>query len=390
MIAKIGSFLGIDVKKDELPTDIAGLTHTFKPGKKWFGNALQRIGKTTEYNAVKGFDIYIEGVADIIHHTEDIQKLRAFESELRFKYSDNGIKERVKAVRESDIPDTIKDELIDKIYKEGNIRLGGLATWLRNYTDQLAGKKSQFDRVFEQGLGRGIYNTTKAIENRIAANMVALNPGSWLTNFIPLVQAGELSPKYVIEGMAQTMGNRFRKVDDITDISSFLTNRKGSNVLWKSSLEKAQDFLTSPMQMIDDFTSEVLVRAKYAEQLKKGVHPEEAIKTADRFAADIIADRSKGALPTVFNSKNPISKILTMYQVEVNNQWSHLLKDIPRSKENVAQVALAFTNFAVGAYIFKGLSDEGPHSTRLAGLMILPETPQERSCRTLRRHWKMR
>ena len=352
MIAKIGSFLGIDVKKDELPTDIAGLTHTFKPGKKWFGNALQRIGKTTEYNAVKGFDIYIEGVADIIHHTEDIQKLRAFESELRFKYSDNGIKERVKAVRESDIPDTIKDELIDKIYKEGNIRLGGLATWLRNYTDQLAGKKSQFDRVFEQGLGRGIYNTTKAIENRIAANMVALNPGSWLTNFIPLVQAGELSPKYVIEGMAQTMGNRFRKVDDITDISSFLTNRKGSNVLWKSSLEKAQDFLTSPMQMIDDFTSEVLVRAKYAEQLKKGVHPEEAIKTADRFAADIIADRSKGALPTVFNSKNPISKILTMYQVEVNNQWSHLLKDIPRSKENVAQVALAFTNFAVGAYIF--------------------------------------
>ena len=352
MIAKIGSFLGIDVKKDELPTDIAGLTHTFKPGKKWFGNALQRTGKTTEYNAVKGFDIYIEGVADIIHHTEDIQKLRAFESELRFKYSDNGIKERVKAVRESDIPDTIKDELIDKIYKEGNIRLGGLATWLRNYTDQLAGKKSQFDRVFEQGLGRGIYNTTKAIENRIAANMVALNPGSWLTNFIPLVQAGELSPKYVIEGMAQTMGNRFRKVDDITDISSFLTNRKGSNVLWKSNLEKAQDFLTSPMQMIDDFTSEALVRAKYAEQLKKGVHPEEAIKTADRFAADIIADRSKGALPTVFNSKNPISKILTMYQVEVNNQWSHLLKDIPRSKENVAQVALAFTNFAVGAYIF--------------------------------------
>lgn len=352
MIAKIGSFLGIDVKKDELPTDIAGLTHTFKPGKKWFGNALQRTGKTTEYNAVKGFDIYIEGVADIIHHTEDIQKLRAFESELRFKYSDNGIKERVKAVRESDIPDTIKDELIDKIYKEGNIRLGGLATWLRNYTDQLAGKKSQFDRVFEQGLGRGIYNTTKAIENRIAANMVALNPGSWLTNFIPLVQAGELSPKYVIEGMAQTMGNRFRKVDDITDISSFLTNRKGSDVLWKSGMEKVQDFLTKPMELIDRFTSQALVRAKYAEQIAKGVNPEDAIKTADRFAADIIADRSKGALPTMFNSKNPVSKIFTMYQIEVNNQWSHLLKDIPRSKENVAQVALAFTNFAVGAYIF--------------------------------------
>lgn len=352
MLAKIGHYLGIDVAKDELPTDIAGLTHTFRPGKKWFGNALQRTGKATEYNAVKGFDLYIEGISDVIYHTEDIQKLRALESEIRFKYSDDGIKKRVKEVRESDAPDTVKESLIEKIYEEGNTKLGGMATWLRNYTDQLAGKKSQFDRVFEQGLGRGIYNTTKALENRVAANMVALNPGSWLTNFIPLVQAGEISPKYVIEGMAQTIGNRFRKVDDIADISTFLTNRKGSDTLWKTNIEKIQNVLTSPMQMIDNFTSEALVRAKYAEGIKKGLNEVDAIDAADKFAADIIADRSKGALPTMFNSKNPISKIFTMYQVEVNNQWSHLMKDIPRSKENVAQVALAFTNFALGAYIF--------------------------------------
>ena len=352
MIAKIGSFLRIDVKKDELPTDIIGLTHMFKPGRKWFGNALQRTGKTTEYNAVKGFDIYIEGVADIIHHTEDIQKLRALESELRFKYSDDGIKARIKETKEKGLSREDEEKEILDILRAGDTKLGGLAVWLQDYTNQLAGKKPLSDRIAEAKIGRVYYNATKAIENRVAANMVVLNPGSWLTNFIPLVQAGELSPKYVIEGIAQTVGNRFRKVDDITDISSFLTNRKGSDVLWKSNLEKAQDFLTSPMQMIDNFTSEALVRAKYAEQLKKGVHPEEAIKTADRFAADIIADRSKGALPITFNQKSPIKKILTMYQVEVNNQWSHLLKDIPRSKENVAQVALAFTNFAVGAYIF--------------------------------------
>lgn len=352
MIAKIGSFLGIDVKKDELPTDIIGLTHMFKPGRKWFGNALQRTGKTTEYNAVKGFDIYIEGVADIIHHTEDIQKLRALESELRFKYSDDGIKARIKETKEKGLSREDEEKEILDILRAGDTKLGGLAVWLQDYTNQLAGKKPLSDRIAEAKIGRVYYNATKAIESRIAANMVAVNFASWLTNFIPLVQASELSPKYVIEGIAQTVGNRFRKVDDITDISSFLTNRKGSNVLWKSNLEKAQDFLTSPMQMIDNFTSEALVRAKYAEQLKKGVHPEEAIKTADRFAADIIADRSKGALPITFNQKSPIKKILTMYQVEVNNQWSHLLKDIPRSKENVAQVALAFTNFAVGAYIF--------------------------------------
>ena len=30
---------------------------------------------------------------------------------------------------------------------------------------------------------------SKALEGRVAANMVALNPGSWLTNFIPIAQA---------------------------------------------------------------------------------------------------------------------------------------------------------------------------------------------------------
>ncbi|MFQ7726936.1 MAG: hypothetical protein ACLRI7_11270 [Ruthenibacterium lactatiformans] len=39
-------------------------------------------------------------------------------------------------------------------------------------------------------------------------------------------------------------------------------------------------------------------------------------------------DRSKGALPTVFERKNPPTRLLTMYQVEVNNQ-SHLFKDLP-------------------------------------------------------------
>lgn len=353
ILAKAASVLGIDIKKDELPTDINGLTHTFRPGKKWFGHALQRTAEVTEYDAIKGFDIYLEGISDVIHHTEDIQKLRALVSELRYKYSSNGIKERVRDVRaNADLDDVIKEITINGIYDTGNTKLGSLATWLTNYTDQLAGKKSQFDRVFEQSLGRTLYNTSKAIENRVAANMVALNPASQLTNFIPLVQAGELSPKYILQGMAETVQNGFRKADNIADMSSFLTNRKGSDVLWKSGMEKAQDVLTKPMEMIDRFTSQALVRAKYAEQIAKGVNPEDAIKTADRFAADIIAARSKGALPTIFNSKNPVSKIFTMYQVEVNNQWSHLLKDIPRSKENVAKVALAFTNYAIGAYIF--------------------------------------
>ena len=355
LLANIADKLGFNIVKDELPTDIAGLTHTFKPGKKWFGNALQRTSRVTEYDAIKGFDIYLEGIADVIHHTEDIQKLRQLESELRYRYSTKGVKEEIDRInRDGGMTELQKQAMLDQVYEKGNTHLGNLAVWLRDYTDNLAGKKAQIDRTFEHNIGRGLYNTSKALENRVAANMVAINPGSWLTNFIPLVQGSEVKNSNIIKGMAQTINNHINP-DGVTDASTFITNRKGSDVLWKSTLEQWQDALTKPMEIIDSFVSESLVRARYLEELDKGKKPYEAMRIADDFAAGVIADRSKGALPTMFNAKNPISKILTMYQVEVNNQWSHLFKDIPRTEENVMKVAWAYAKFAIGAYIFNDI-----------------------------------
>ena len=352
ILANIASKLGFNIVKDELPTDIAGLTHTFKPGKKWFGNALQRTSRVTEYDAVKGFDIYLEGIADVIHHTENIQKLRQLETELRYRYSTEGVKAEINRINnDQDMSEVQKQAMLDQVYEKSNTHLGNLAVWLRGYTDSLAGKKAQIDRTFEHNIGRGLYNTSKALENRVAANMVAINPGSWLTNFIPLIQGSEVKNSNIIKGMAQTINNHFNH-DGVADASAFVTNRKGSDVLWKSTTEVWQDRLTKPMQVIDSFVSESLVRARYLEELDKGKNPYEAMKIADDFAAGVIADRSKGALPTMFNAKNPISKILTMYQVEVNNQWSHLFKDIPRTEENVMKVAWAYAKFAIGAYIF--------------------------------------
>lgn len=356
LIAKIGKKLGFDIQTDELPTDIAGLTHTFRPGKKWFSHALSRAGESTEYDAIKGFDIYIEGIADIIYHTEDIQRLRALEDAVRYKYSDRAVKDKIDSLRAAfnngEIDGFEYHSMLNDIYgTKDNTKLNKFATWLRDYTDGLAGKKSQADRVLEHNIGRGIYNTTKALEGILAANMVAVNPASWLTNFIPLVQGGNVKTANVIKGMARTLQNHIRK-DGFDEMSTFLINRKGSDVLWKSNVEKVQDILTRPMKWIDEFTSESLVRAKYLDDISKGIAPNEALKNADRFAADVIADRSKGALPVTFNSKNPLTKILTMYQVEVSNQWSHLMKDIPRNSENVAMTAAAFANFFIGSYIF--------------------------------------
>ena len=68
--------MGFKVDNITLPTDIAGITHQFRPGKKWFGNFLRRTGNDTSYDALEGFERYIHGISDVIYHTNDIQRLR--------------------------------------------------------------------------------------------------------------------------------------------------------------------------------------------------------------------------------------------------------------------------------------------------------------------------
>ena len=80
-------------------TDIAGITDDFKPGKKWFGNLLQREGELTDHDAVAGFDRYIETAGDVIFLTDSVQQLRSLEDALRYRLSDEGTREKVNQIR---------------------------------------------------------------------------------------------------------------------------------------------------------------------------------------------------------------------------------------------------------------------------------------------------
>ncbi len=362
-LAKLAKKTGIQIDSRELPTDIAGLTHTFRPGKRWFSAELSREGFKTDYNALFGFDRYIESAADIIYHTDDIQRLRTLENTMRYKYSSKGMREEIDAVGvNSSLSSEQKQSLLNDLYARMSeeskaAHLPHFATEIRSYTDTLAGKKSLEDRVIEHQTGRLIYSVSKALEGRIAANMVAINPASWITNFIPLTQGGaQLKAESMLAAARDTV-KAFAKDDGFADRSSFLTNRRGSEMLNKSAVESASEFMTKPMFLIDDFTSNVLTRARYYQNVKNGMSEETAVSDADAWAASVIADRSKGALPTTFNVKNPISKVFTMFQVEANNQLSHLFKDIPREakERGAAWLAWTLTKYFVWAYLYNDL-----------------------------------
>ena len=361
IMAQFGRVLGIDTQVVALPTTINGLTHTFKPGIQWFGNAQERLGFNTAYDAVEGFDRYIEGVASVICQTENIQRLRALASQIRYRTSDEGIRKQVDAIYSNPtLTEEQKNDAISGIYEKGRYTLSNFVVEVDEYTNLLANKKSKLDRTVEALIGRKFYTAMKWLESRVGANMIAGNVTSALTNFIPLTQASaQLSKKAMLQGMWDTLVS-YKTDDGIVSRSSFLTNRKGSDPLVKVWSAKVSEVLGKPMELIDSFTSGSIVRAAYHQNLKQGLSESEAMHQADIFASRVMAERSKGGMPTLFESKNPFFKLFTQFQLEVNNQWSEVFKDIPRSQreKGLGALVLVLLQYFLGAWLFNNLYEK--------------------------------
>lgn len=371
LLGKVRFALGMGKDSSvNIPTDIAGLTDTFRPGKKWFGNLLQREGEITDYDAVAGFDRYVETAADVITLTDSIQKLRALEDQVRYTLSDEGVKAQIDKIKaDANLDALAQREQIEKVYDDNRttvqkliadiqnqkrMGMGRFVTELRRYTDNLAGKKSREDRGWEDFANRQVYTVAKNLEGRVAANMTSLNPATWITNFIPITQAtGEVSVPNLLRGMYQTVKSGIQD-DGYVDASTFLTNRYGSQQLDRTLTRKVSDISGAPMEIFDHIAANTIHRGRYNQNIEKGMSVFDAIEEADAFTASVMADRSKGAVPTVFNATNPVRKVFTMFQIEVNNQLSYLFKDMPKAQrqKGVAAVAWAYTKVFTSAYLF--------------------------------------
>ena len=177
ILALFGKALGITTDVTALPTTINGLTHTFRPGIRWIGNALERVGFNTAYDAVEGFDKYIEGVADVITQTDNIQRLRALASQIRYRTGDEGIRKQVDAVyADETLSEQDKQNRINNIYESGRYTLSNFVVELEEYTNLLANKKSRADRTMEQEMGRRMYNILKWLEEPWLPTVASTRP----------------------------------------------------------------------------------------------------------------------------------------------------------------------------------------------------------------------
>ena len=211
----------------------------------------------------------------------------------------------------------------------------------------------------EHNLGRGIYNITKNVQSRVSANMVGANISSALTNFIPITQATSvIDGKNLIQATYDTVKNAL-KSDGFAEQSDFLINRRGSDKLYKTTTDKLAG-ATNLMQVFDNITSEIINRGRYYQNVANGMTEADARAEADQMSGNIMADRSKGSMPTIFNQSSPVTKLLTAFQLEVNNQYSYLFKDIPKEykDEAIGSLVWAFAKMFIGAWIYNELYEK--------------------------------
>lgn len=355
ILQKFARAAGIEGDVSPLPATINGLTANFKPGIRYMANIQNRLGYATAYDALQGFDRYIEVATDVIFHTADIQRLRALATQIRYRASDEGLKQRIDAIMMNPFlnPDEA-NEKVANLTKEGRYGLSSFVDELDEYTNLLAGKKSRLDRGMEKLMGRKFYNVMKKFESRVGANMVAANVGSALTNFIPITQAwSQVSTADVLRGMWDTLKN-YKTADGLDSASTFINNRSGYGRLAMSTMDKVSAGAGRMMESIDTFTTGSVVRARYYQNLRRGMSEMSAMQEADQFASGVMADRSKGSTPTLYSARNPLVKLFTQFQLEVNNELSWIFKDMAQEerKKGVAALAKAMFKFLIGAWIY--------------------------------------
>ena len=349
----IGVDLGAEVGK--LPASIAGLTKEFKPNKRYNPFFQHRNGKSTDYDIQKGFEKYVDYLSDVLYHTDDIMRTRAASKYFRKKYAPDEISAQIQQAEDLKFATAEEKELFLKTngiidssakmsYQAMNqamekytdslfddvtqtTKYGDLVTWLDDYANKLAGKQLFNDRSMEREVGRMSLNVGRKLVSTFARANVAGNLSSALnqTAQLPMI-AGELGPKYVAEAIGDIASGKAK--GDFADRSDFLTEKRGIRYLTSTKGDKFTAALFWPLERMDYLVSSIAVRGKYRKELAEGKSEKDALRAADRWGRDMMGSRSKGTAPLTFQSKNLISQMVNLFQVEALNSWEHVTQDL--------------------------------------------------------------
>lgn len=395
--------LGANTDASELPTAISGLTADFAPVKRWDPYFLSRTGTKTDYDIAKAYESYVSHLSDVLYHTDDIARLRGAERYLRRTF---GSEEQANAIDHAEAirnakPETIETLLRDAGKIKGNTKLspedtqarldeyidglydgirnmkkyGELVKYIHNYANILAGKQSEADRGMEYAAGRKSLNWGNKVLSAFGRAQVAGNVSSVLNQSAQLSQIlAEVKGEYVAKAasdLTKSTGGRIWNIKktELFNQSDLLTGKKGIEYLTAddSIIDRYTSALFKPADIMDSLVSALAVQSKYNQEIDRGKAPDAAMLAANKFATEVMGSRMKGSRPLSFESKNPLSQMLHMFQVEALNSWEHVSQDLPARYRGIANqygkkaaaraVATVATRGLISAFVLNRITE---------------------------------
>ena len=202
--------MGINREIGKLPTSIAGRTKNFKPNMPWNGFFKNRNsqGEFLDPDIAEGFEKYVDSMSDVLYHTDDIMRTRAFVRYFRRTYAPEEIRnqlEQADALRYAqadqqasflrdkgklsytsaptyeDVHQAMEQYVEDQYQAIENLTLyGDLAVFLDDYANNLANKQLFEDRAMEKSFGRTSLNAISKVHRAFARAQVSANLSSAL------------------------------------------------------------------------------------------------------------------------------------------------------------------------------------------------------------------
>lgn len=363
--------MGVNIDVTELPTSISGRTADYKPGKRWVGNFLHRKGSGTDYDISAGYESYVGKIADVFYHTDDIARLRGLERYLRKTYAPEEISNAIDhaqslrnvdnatkraALEDAGVVDSgtelsavkMSEELekyIGSLYDDASkiTKYGEFVKYIDNYANLLAGKQSMADRGLEYIAGRTSLNAGNKLVSMFARAQVAGNLSSVLNQSSQLKDiAAEIPAKHITKAIGDICRGTGGKPWNVKNTEMFnsydlLTGKKGIEYLTAKD-NKADAFVTGlfkPADIADSLVSALAVQSRYNQLVSEGKSEADARAGADRWATSVMASRMKGSRPMIFESKNVVTQMISMFQVEAANSWAHLTQDLPAKVKSI-------------------------------------------------------
>jgi hypothetical protein len=310
----------------QIDPKLAGISEYTKPKSRWASFMQKRGMGAYKADAVGGFIDYIQPASYAINIDPHIVKFRG-----------------------------LAKDIADATEKTRNAN--GFIKWLNDFSNNLAGKTSKYDRLIQEDIpgGRTAMRVLIWLNNRVKANQVLLNARSAVAQLanVPAGIARIHDPVALGKGIGDTLAGVIGKgkSSKLYSQSQFISERYSQNLVSRfdqNIIHQPKRFAAWLLGAFDELGTKYVWNSAYNKAMSEGV--KNPVKQADDLTRSVVAGRGIGEVPLMQQSK--LFQLVAPFQLEVANLW-HIMGDMVKEKDFAGMITL----FA-GNYLFNTAAEE--------------------------------